>query len=387
MLKKYNIAMLGAGKIAFKISSAIDVCEDRIVRYGVASRDKSHAEAFAKSNGFQKVYNDYEELIRDTEIDFVYISTPTQMHYEHMKMCLLAGKNVICEKPFALNYAEVKELIILAEEKGLICMDAMWSMYMPMWQEISSLIENKEIGKIKLLTASFGYPSIHIPRLLDKNGGGSFYDLGVYCVTVAKRVLGNEYKIIKAEFEKYQDVDIVNKIKLQMGECKVRLHSSIKRRDSYLFSAWGSKGMILSRKFWLGRGFYIWKYPFSLKKYSYIHKRHDVFEYSKEFNIEHRYHKTIADNIKSEFLSKIKYIVNIGTWSSAIVCNQFIQVNPNIVVIHIQNSILPNQYKLDKYENLSRYNTNISQNITILNPFLRAIMLYLLLNALIPLPK
>ena len=272
MLKQYNIAMFGAGKIACKISSSISVCEDRIIRYGVASRDRSHAEAFAKANGFQKVYHDYEELLKDTAIDFVYISTPTQKHYEHMKMCLLAGKNVICEKPFALNVQETQELIQLAEERGLICMDAMWSMYMPMWQEISSLIDNKEIGDIKLLTASFGYPSMHIPRLLDKNGGGSFYDLGVYCVTVAKRVLGNEYKIIKAEFENYQDVDIVNKIKLQMGACKVQLHSSIKRRDSYLFSAWGTKGAILSRKFWLGRGFYIWKYPFLLKKCSYEHK-------------------------------------------------------------------------------------------------------------------
>ena len=96
-------------------------------------------------------------------------------------------------------------------------------------------------------------------------------------------------------------------------------------------------------------------------EYSYIHKRHDVFEYSKEFNIEHRHHKTIANNINSEFLRKIKYIVNIGTWSSAMVCNQFIQMNPNIVGIHIQNSVLPNEYQLDKYENLSRYNTDIKK--------------------------
>ena len=212
MLKKYNVAMFGSGKIAYKISGAMTVCEDRIVRYGVASRNKSHAENFAKTNGFQKVYEDYTELLNDPRIDFVYISTPTEMHYEHMKMCLLAGKNVICEKPFALRQEQAKELIALAEESGLICMDAMWSMYMPMWKDLTELIDKGELGDLKFLSASFGYPGLNVPRLLNKNGGGAFYDLGVYCVTVAKRILGNSYHIMNSDFEWYQDVDIVNKV-------------------------------------------------------------------------------------------------------------------------------------------------------------------------------
>ena len=278
MLKKYNIAMFGTGKIAHKISGALTVCEDRIVRYGVASRNKSHAEKFAKVNGFQKVYEDYTELLNDTEIDFVYISTPTEMHYEHMKMCLLAGKNVICEKPFALNLKQAEELIALSEGSGLICMDAMWSMYMPMWKDVSELIDKGRLGKLKFLSASFGYPGLNVPRLFNPNGGGAFYDLGVYCVTAAKRILGNSYCIMKADFDCYQGVDVVNKIKLQMGSCKVRMHSSIKRRNSYLLSVIGTKGMILSRKFWQGRNFYFWKYPFGIKKYVYTHEKNG-YEY------------------------------------------------------------------------------------------------------------
>lgn len=271
MQKQYKIAMFGAGKIAYKISEAIDACDGRIIRYGVASRNRAHAERFAKENNYQKVFASYEELLKDDEIDFVYISTPTQLHYENMKACLLAGKHVICEKPFTLNAKEAKELIEIAHVKGLICMDAMWSMYMPMWDDVVSLIQSQTIGKMVLLSASFGYPNLHIPRLLDKKGGGSFYDLGVYCVTVAKRVLGNQYQIIKSKFEYFQDVDIVNKVKLKMNGCTVRLHSSIKHRDSYVFAVIGKKGMILSRKFWLGRGFYLWRYPLSVKKYSYVH--------------------------------------------------------------------------------------------------------------------
>lgn len=278
MQKQYKIAMFGAGKIAYKISAAIDACDNRIVRYGVASRDKSHAETFAKVNGFQKVYDTYEELLEDKQVDFVYISTPTQLHYENIKDCLLTGKNIICEKPFVLNFKEASELISIAEEKQLICMDAMWSMYMPMWQELTTILEEKKIGKPKFLSASFGYPNLNVPRLMDKRGGGSFYDLGVYCVTAAKRILGDEYIIKKARFENYQDVDIVNKIKLQMGDCKVRLHSSIKHRNSYLLSIVGTKGMIISRKFWMGKGFYLWKYPFTIKRYLYEYKKNG-YEY------------------------------------------------------------------------------------------------------------
>lgn len=281
MQKKYNVAMFGTGKIAHKISGALTVCENRIIRYGVASRDKSHAEKFAKTNGFQKVYEDYAELLNDPMIDFVYISTPTEMHYEHMKMCLLAGKNVICEKPFALNREQAEELIDLARHRGLICMDAMWSMYMPMWKELMELIDKGTLGDLKFLSASFGYPGLNVPRLFNKDGGGAFYDLGVYCVTVARRVLGNSYHIMNANFEWYQGVDIVNKVKLEMNSCKVRIHSSIKKRSSYLLSIIGTKGMIISRKFWMGKAFYFWKYPFTIKKYGYVHRKNG-YEYELE---------------------------------------------------------------------------------------------------------
>lgn len=278
MQKQYKIAMLGTGKIAYKISEAIDACENRIVRYGAASRKRENAERFAEENGYHKVYDSYEELLRDKEIDFVYISTPTQMHYENIKNCLLAGKNVICEKPFALNEEEAAELIEIAESNALICMDAMWSMYMPMWKHIPEVINEGIIGKLKFVSASFGYPNMHIPRLMDEKGGGSFYDLGVYCVTAVQKVLGTEYKDIKAVFQYVKNVDVMNRVHFYVGNCRVRIHSSIKHRDSYIFCATGSKGMILSRKYWLGRGFYLWKYPFSFKKYTFSHEKNG-YEY------------------------------------------------------------------------------------------------------------
>lgn len=278
MRKQYKIAMFGSGKIAYKISEAIMACDDRIVRYSVVSRVKQHAERFANENNFQKVYESYDELLADQEIDFVYISTPTQLHYEHMKMCLLAGKNVICEKPFALNAAEAKELVSLAEAKGLICMDAMWSMYMPMWHQIAELLKEGAIGVPKFLSASFGYPNMHIPRLMDEKGGGAFYDLGVYCVTAALKVLGTEIQNIKASFEYVKNVDVVNKVHFSICNCKVRIHSSIKHRDSYMFLALGTKGMIFSRKYWQGKRFYFLKYPFSMKKYTFVHEKNG-YEY------------------------------------------------------------------------------------------------------------
>ena len=98
-------------------------------------------------------------------------------------------------------------------------------------------------------------------------------------------------------------------------------------------------------------------------EYSYIHNRHEVFDYAKKYNFQHRYHTTISEMIdtleKVKPWSDIKYIINIGTWSSDLIDNIFYVNHPEITIIHIQNSVLPNQYCLDMVENLCRFDTTV----------------------------
>lgn len=92
--------------------------------YGIASRDEAKAKAHAKKYGFKKHYGSYQELLDDPEIDWVYVSVPNSLHFEWSKKALLAGKHVLCEKPFTSNAKEANELVKLAKEKKLVLMEA-----------------------------------------------------------------------------------------------------------------------------------------------------------------------------------------------------------------------------------------------------------------------
>ena len=85
---------------------------------------KEKAEKLARENSIEKVYTDYDELLKDDEINFVYIGLINSVHYEYMKKALAAGKNIIVEKPFATTAAEVEEIKNLAEEKNLYVFEA-----------------------------------------------------------------------------------------------------------------------------------------------------------------------------------------------------------------------------------------------------------------------
>ena len=98
-----KVAILGAGNIAKSMAAAVRGLQKRgedVEPYAVGARELARAEAFAKAEGFAKAYGSYEELVRDPEVDLVYVATPHAMHYAHTKLALEHGKNVLCEKAF-----------------------------------------------------------------------------------------------------------------------------------------------------------------------------------------------------------------------------------------------------------------------------------------------
>ena len=98
-----NWAILATGTIAAKFAETVNGMkgEDRLAACGSRSREK--AEAFGKKYGIPRTYGSYEELLRDEEVDAVYVATPNNMHYENCMACLEAGKHVLCEKPGELS--------------------------------------------------------------------------------------------------------------------------------------------------------------------------------------------------------------------------------------------------------------------------------------------
>ncbi|GHT78867.1 oxidoreductase [Bacteroidia bacterium] len=192
MEKTYNWAILGAGHIANKFAEGLKILPNAR-RYAIAARSLERAEVFRQNHGFEKAYGSYEEMVKDPNIDAVYISTTNNLHFEHTLLCLEAGKAVLCEKPFASNLAQVEKMIATAREKNVFLMEALWSRFLPSMIQFKQEVENESIGKPSLLQCDFGYISPFSPhsRLYDPAlGGGSVPDIGIYPIFVAMYLFG-----------------------------------------------------------------------------------------------------------------------------------------------------------------------------------------------------
>lgn len=140
-----KIGILGAGGIAATLAETMNKMP-KVECYGVASRDLAKAEKFIAEHGFQKAFGSYEDMMKDTEVELVYIATPHSHHYRNMKMCLEAGKHVLCEKAFTVNAKQAEEILRLAKEKGLLVTEAIWTRYMPSRKMIKDLLDESDLN-------------------------------------------------------------------------------------------------------------------------------------------------------------------------------------------------------------------------------------------------
>ncbi len=192
MKKNYRWGILGAGRIAGKFCEAINFTEGAEV-YAVASRDADNANAFAARHKAAKVYTNYTDLVKDENVDIIYIATPHAFHYQQTLLCLQHNKAVLCEKPMSLSLKQTAEMIEVAEKNKLFFMEGMWTACMPFIDKILSLIKEDVIGEPQYVSANFGFIAPLDPkgRLFDKAlGGGSVMDIGIYPIFLATLILG-----------------------------------------------------------------------------------------------------------------------------------------------------------------------------------------------------
>lgn len=199
-----KVGIIGAGNIAKSMAYAVNGLGEGYEAYAVASRDFEKAAAFARENQVKKAYGSYEELVQDEEVDLVYIATPHSHHYEHMKLCLMYQKPMLCEKAFTMNVRQARDVLTEAEEKGVFLTEAIWTRYMPSREIISDLIKEGTIGTVQSLQANLGYPVAHLDRMKKLElAGGALLDLGVYPLNFASMVMGNEIERIVGVCQKH----------------------------------------------------------------------------------------------------------------------------------------------------------------------------------------
>lgn len=170
--------LIGAGWIATRALAPAMHASPLATIQAVASRDLDRA----RSLNPETVYDSYEALINDPLVDAVYISLPNHLHCEWTIKALQAGKHVLCEKPFAMNLAEVELMVAAARDNNRLLMEAVWSRWHPRMIRLMDCVKAGDIGSIKSIEASFTFPaSIEGNyRLSPEMGGGALFDIGVY---------------------------------------------------------------------------------------------------------------------------------------------------------------------------------------------------------------
>ncbi len=195
-MKNLKFGILGCGYIAGKMAEAVKVLENKgmgVELYAAAARDLAKAEAFAGQYGAAKAFGSYQELVADSEVDLIYIATPHSHHYEHAKLCIAAGRNILVEKAFCGNVKQATEVIAMAHDKGVFLCEAMWTRFLPAVQTIRQWISAGRIGEVQSVEADFSQPLTHVERLMNPAlAGGALLDLGIYSLTFADLFLNEE---------------------------------------------------------------------------------------------------------------------------------------------------------------------------------------------------
>lgn len=207
-MNKIKIGIIGTADIAKKrFLPALSTCEE-FEYVGVASRTEESGKEFQQEAG-GKVYVGYEELLKDEEIQAVYIPLPPALHYEWVLKALEYGKHVFCEKPFTLCYKDTAKLIETARKKGLAVKENYMFMFHKQIARIKELSESGIIGKLRLIRSDFCFPKRleNDFRYNKELGGGALFDCGGYVIKLITSLMGNDISIANAHFN-YENYDV-----------------------------------------------------------------------------------------------------------------------------------------------------------------------------------
>ena len=200
--------VIGLGRIAQRFMQSLTYSEDGEL-YGVASLTKQKRDDFQQAHPHIHVYETYEDMLNDDEIDAVYIAIRHQDHYHWAKEALLKNKAVLCEKPATLSLAQTQELCELSKKKHTFFMEAMKSRFIPMVNEMKNIISNDVIGDIIRIENAFcsDVPYIENSYLFDKEQGGAWYDVSIYNIAMILDFIKSPIKDVDVYCEKKYDVD------------------------------------------------------------------------------------------------------------------------------------------------------------------------------------
>ena len=197
-----KLGIVGAGMIVNDLLQCVHECDIELTAICATKRNVEHLRQLAREHGFKGWYTDYDEMLENEEIDTVYVAVPNYLHYRYGLKALQAGKNVIMEKPFTSNYRQAARLYEVAEEKGLVLIEAITTLYLPTYEKLREMLG--DIGDLKIVTLNFTQFSskyqafkegVIRPAFDVKQSGGAMMDINIYNIHFAVGLFGKPLKV------------------------------------------------------------------------------------------------------------------------------------------------------------------------------------------------
>ena len=241
-----NWGILATGNIAQKFARTVNAMGGEGHRLvAVGSRSAGRAKEFAEQYSVPKYYGSYEELAADKAVEAVYICTPNNLHYENARMCIEAGKHVLCEKPFTTCAEQAGELYALAAERGVFIMEALWTRFLPVYGRLRELADGGRYGKLRHVRCEYGFIADGARRerkFRSDLGGGALLDIGIYNLGFLQALAGEPQNFTSCvRFNEY-GTDEFSVLQLQYGggvtaHCMQAIGLQTERRAALFFDS------------------------------------------------------------------------------------------------------------------------------------------------------
>lgn len=242
-MEKIRIGVLGLGNISHRVIQGIQFSKNSQL-YAVCSRSLDKANLFKETYHACICYDSYMDMLKDQNIDMIYICTPNYLHFDHIMEALKMRKNVVCEKPMCLTVEALNECFELAHKQKCFLMEAHKTVFTPLNQKIYQLIQNNEIGKVVSIEAQYATKLVNPISSWHYNqeGAGCMYDIGVYpiCLSnfMANSPIKNVYRIKDQALIEYEN------------GCVGHIATSWQCTMENTAHIYGEKGSIVYKNFW-----------------------------------------------------------------------------------------------------------------------------------------
>ena len=198
-----KLAILGTGKIVEEVLPVLKEING-IELSAILSTPRSieKAEKLAELYAISQASSDYDSILANPDVDTVYVALPNHLHYDYAKKALLAGKHVICEKPFTLTLAEFEDLAKIAEQKNRILLEAITNQYLGNFASIKANLA--KLGDIKIVECNYSQYSSRYdafkrgeiaPDFDPAKAGGALRDLNIYNIHLVVGLFGKPERV------------------------------------------------------------------------------------------------------------------------------------------------------------------------------------------------